>query len=265
MLTPTRRSERFRRRLLGYLRAAFGERMRRSGIADVDALSAFLRTRSAYIAQTALYGYLKTRMGTSFRRHFEDEGFADVIHGSTVKLYASCLSDLTVFAAATVARDAALADNEPAALARHCFREAFHAGLAEVAARHLPEGAAEGFDARLGLTDWAAAAVRENAFRGQRRRPAALCPRGRRIQAGGRGDRAQLDPLPLARRPRAAAPPRRCRRRRRGLAANREPRTVGARRRALRAPPRCAPLGHPGRVLEPRGSDGDQHVKRRCP
>lgn len=166
MLIPARRSERFRRRLLEYLRAAFGERMRRSGIADVDALSAFLRTRSAYIAQTALYGYLKTRMGTSFRRHFEDEGFADVIHGSTVKLYASCLSDLTVFAAATVARDAALADDEPAALARHCFREAFHAGLAEVAARHLPEGAVDRFGARLGLTDWAAAAVRENAFRG---------------------------------------------------------------------------------------------------
>ena len=166
MLTPARRGERFRRRLIEVLRAAFGERMRRSGIADVDALSAFLRTRSAYIAQTALYGYLKTRMGTSFRRHFEDEGFADVIHGSTVKLYASCLSDLTVFAAATAARDAALADEELAALARHCFREAFHAGLAEVAARHLPEGAADRFDARLRLTDWAEAAVRENAFRG---------------------------------------------------------------------------------------------------
>lgn len=166
MLTPARRGERFRRRLIEVLRAAFGERMRRSGIADVDALSAFLRTRSAYIAQTALYGYLKTRMGTSFRRHFEDEGFADVIHGSTVKLYASCLSDLAVFAAATAARDAALSDEELAALARHCFREAFHAGLAEVAPRHVPEGAADRFDARLRQTDWAEAAVRENAFRG---------------------------------------------------------------------------------------------------
>ena len=166
MLAPARRGERFRQRLLGYLQAAFGERLRRSGIADVDALSAFLRTRSAYIAQTALYGYLKTRMGTSFRRHFEDEGFADVIHGSTVKLYASCLSDLTVFAAATAARDAALTDEERAGLARHCFREAFHAGLAEVAARHRPEGAADRFEARLRLTDWAEAAVRESAFHG---------------------------------------------------------------------------------------------------
>ena len=165
---PTRagRIARFWQWLLAHVGAVLGERVGRSEVADVAALSAFVRTRSAYIAQTALYGYLKTRMGTSFRRYFEDESFGDVIHGSTVKLYASCLSDLTVFAAATVARGAVLTEEELAALARHCFREALHAGLAEVEARHVPHDAAGRFDERLRSTDWAEAAGREKAFHG---------------------------------------------------------------------------------------------------
>ena len=66
-----------------------------SPIANSDQLTDFLQTRSAYVAQTSLYGYLKTRMGTSFRQYFEDDAFSQSIRVAAIKVYESCLADLT--------------------------------------------------------------------------------------------------------------------------------------------------------------------------
>ncbi|MEM7188891.1 MAG: hypothetical protein AAF439_04700 [Pseudomonadota bacterium] len=58
----------------------------------------FLRTRSARVAQSTLYGYLKTRMGTRYPALFEDPEFADAIRTAQEKVFVACLSDLTLFA-----------------------------------------------------------------------------------------------------------------------------------------------------------------------
>lgn len=166
MNSPVLQFGQFSRRLAAWFRDVFNERFDRSHVADVAAMAAFVRTRAAYVAQTALYGYLKTRMGTSFRTHFEDEVFSGVIRGSTAKLFASCLSDLAVFAVATAARDTDLSDSELTALARHCFRAAFDAGMADVDAQKVPDEALAAFDARVRATDWTAAAAGETAFAG---------------------------------------------------------------------------------------------------
>lgn len=158
----------FADRVAAWWRALLGERFDRSPLADVGALVRFCRTRSAYVAQTALYGYLRTRMGTEYRRHFEDDAFSASIRIATARLYASCLADLTVFAVAASARGGGLSDVECAALARQVYRAAYADGMADVLVDEAPDRVADigAFEARLADTDWAVAAEGEAAFAG---------------------------------------------------------------------------------------------------
>ena len=144
----------------------FRPRFERHRLDTPDALADFLRTRSSYVAQTALYGYLKTRMGTSYRNYFEDDTFSASIRTATVKLFLSCLSDLTVFAAALLERERTLPPGGVEALAFRCFRQAAERGLAEAGAGPVPGDALERFDLRLRATDWPAAAEGRRAFAG---------------------------------------------------------------------------------------------------
>ena len=72
------------------------ERFDRTPIDSVEGLNRFARTRASYVAQTALFDYLKARMGTQFRDYFMDDEFSRAIHDSSVKVFVSSLSDLTV-------------------------------------------------------------------------------------------------------------------------------------------------------------------------
>ncbi len=145
----------------------FRPRFERHRLDTPELLAGFLRTRSSYVAQTSLYGYLKTRMGTSYRLYFEDEAFSASIRMAAVKLFLSCLADLTVFAAALCERDGALPPGGAAALAQRCFRQAAAQGLADAGAGPVPAEALERFRLRLQATDWeAAAADGRHAFAG---------------------------------------------------------------------------------------------------
>ena len=144
----------------------FRPRFERHKLDTPERLADFLRTRSSYVAQTSLYGYLKTRMGTSFRVYFEDDTFSASIRMAAVKLFLSCLADLTVFAASLCERDGALPPGGAAALAQRCFRQAAERSLADAGAGSVPAETLERFDLRVRATDWAAAADGRNAFSG---------------------------------------------------------------------------------------------------
>ena len=151
--------------------AAFAERFRprfeRHRLDTPDRLADFLRTRSAYVAQTSLYGYLKTRMGTSYRMYFEDDTFSASIRTAAAKLFLSCLADLTVFAAALSEKEGTLPPDGAAALAQRCFRLAAERGLADAGAGSVPEDVLARFRIRIRATDWpAAAADGRHAFAG---------------------------------------------------------------------------------------------------
>ncbi|MHA1523483.1 MAG: hypothetical protein ACTSY1_03640 [Alphaproteobacteria bacterium] len=152
-------------RLPKYLKA-FAIRIDRGPIDSIDSLNEFLTTRSAYIAQTSLYGYLKTRMGTRFRVMFEDDVFSASIRAATAKIFASCLADLTVYAVAKANHGERLGQDEARALALHCFKSALERGLADVnAPMDHPKSLAD-FDRRISLTNWERAAQGENSFAG---------------------------------------------------------------------------------------------------
>ena len=148
--------------MLRIFREMFGgvrQGTREDGIADEAAMIEFISTRAAHVAQSSLYGYLRTRMGTRSREIFQDEQFAGPLKTARDAMLAHCLSDLVVFAVATVDAE----DAGRTALARRWYRDAALAADADWAGAHL-DAALERFAARLARTDWQAAAEREAAF-----------------------------------------------------------------------------------------------------
>lgn len=135
--------------------------MRRdSGPIDtVDALRRFVSTRSAFVAQKTLYGYLKTRMGTRYPSMFEDDVFVASIDIAKMHVFAACLSDLSIYAVSRALRDVPSIEVHRV-LAESCFE----AGLADnaaqadrVAAFSVEEARTE-FERRLAFVDWRAGA-----------------------------------------------------------------------------------------------------------
>ncbi|NJN40261.1 MAG: esterase, partial [Gammaproteobacteria bacterium] len=80
-----------------------GRRNRRERIADPAALQGFLSTRASFIAQSSLYGYLKTRAGISFPKLFENDAFVVSTNIAKWNIWLACLADLAVWAGGLVA------------------------------------------------------------------------------------------------------------------------------------------------------------------
>ncbi|NMM46690.1 hypothetical protein HH303_19525 [Rhodospirillaceae bacterium KN72] len=133
-------------------------------INSIDRLSDFVHTRSSYISQTALYGYLKTRMGTRYRQLFEDPVFSQTIRAAAVKIFLAGLGDLTVYAVARVRKGHNLSDEDAARLAMLCFERAAQSGLEDTPADMIPATALSAFGERLEGTDWTAMASGSSAF-----------------------------------------------------------------------------------------------------
>jgi hypothetical protein len=141
---------------------------RDSPITTVAGLAYFVDTRSKYVAQTTLIGYVKTRAGTKYVSLFEDDTFAESMRIANWHIYLACLSDMAVYGAARAGigagDQAAVAEME--ALARHVTATA----LDHEDAKHKhPDDLAvfkDQFAARALGTNWDEAAIREAAFKG---------------------------------------------------------------------------------------------------
>ena len=66
-------------------------------IKNLDDLEEFIQTKSAWVTQVTLYGYLKTRMGTRYVLHFENDQFMGSVNLAKWNIYAVALQDLTFF------------------------------------------------------------------------------------------------------------------------------------------------------------------------
>ena len=66
-------------------------------IKSFDELEEFIQTKSAWVSQVTLYGYLKTRMGTRYVLHFENDEFMKSVNQAKWNIYAEALQDLTFF------------------------------------------------------------------------------------------------------------------------------------------------------------------------
>ena len=66
-------------------------------IKTLDELEEFIQTKSAWVSQVTLYSYLKTRMGTRYVLHFENDTFMKSVNLAKWKIYSVALQDLTFF------------------------------------------------------------------------------------------------------------------------------------------------------------------------
>ena len=66
-------------------------------IKNIDDLKSFIQKKSAWVSQVTLYNYLKTRMGTKWVLHFDDEKFLASINTAKWNIYSISLQDLTFY------------------------------------------------------------------------------------------------------------------------------------------------------------------------
>lgn len=88
---------------------------------SVEDICDFAATRSAFVTQKKLYEYVKTRMGMSYPRHFEDDAFIDSMNIAKMHVYAAGLRDMAVFCVANATAQADIADDGRARFARTVF------------------------------------------------------------------------------------------------------------------------------------------------
>lgn len=130
-------------------------------MADVER---FVATRAAFVAQKTLYGYLKTRIGTRYPRVFDDEPFVRSINIAKYRVFAACLSDLAIYAAATALEDPAVSDASRRGLAKRCAQYGFDDNSDYVPIEFNADEAMRAFAARLDATDWAGGARHRDNF-----------------------------------------------------------------------------------------------------
>ncbi len=80
-----------------YLLAMFRSILPKKKIKDLSELEDFIQKKSAWVSQVTLYGYLKTRMGTKYVLHFDDEKFLGSINTAKWNIYSIALQDLTFY------------------------------------------------------------------------------------------------------------------------------------------------------------------------
>ena len=80
-----------------YLFSLFKVFLPKKKIKNIYDLEDFIQKKSAWISQVTLYGYLKTRMGTKYVLHFDDEIFLSSINKAKWNIYVIALQDLIFY------------------------------------------------------------------------------------------------------------------------------------------------------------------------
>jgi len=80
-----------------YLFSLFKAFLPKKKIKNIDDLEIFIQNKSAWVSQITLYSYLKTRMGTKYVLHFDDEVFLSSINTAKWNIYTIALQDLIFY------------------------------------------------------------------------------------------------------------------------------------------------------------------------
>jgi len=108
-------------------------------VLNVEQLVRYVETRSKYVAQTTLYGYVKTRAGTRYVSLYEDPLFTKSVNIAKWEIYLVCLCDLATWVTASLGQRAMARPGDLADLAVHIVDSA-------VMAEEIPEERPQGFN-----------------------------------------------------------------------------------------------------------------------
>ncbi len=80
-----------------YFFALFKSILPKKKIKNLSDLQSFIQKKSAWVSQVTLYSYLKTRMGTKYVLHFDNEELLSSINKAKWNIYSVALQDLTFY------------------------------------------------------------------------------------------------------------------------------------------------------------------------
>jgi hypothetical protein len=134
-----------------YLFGLFKAFVPKSKIKNLDELENFVQSKSAWVSQVTLYGYLKTRMGTRYVLHFENDEFMRSVNLAKWNIYAVALQDLTFFTFSYLKANLNYQDFDKA-------KEIFLKILDDETSNKMPldiiDNAKKNFDERLQKINW---------------------------------------------------------------------------------------------------------------
>ena len=134
-----------------YLFALFKAFIPKKKIKSLDELEEFIQTKSAWVSQVTLYGYLKTRMGTRYVLHFENDEFMKSVNLAKWNIYAVALQDLTFF---TFSYLKAITNYEDINKAKEIFFKILDDEISNKMPLDIIENSKKNFDERLKKIDW---------------------------------------------------------------------------------------------------------------
>jgi len=120
-------------------------------IKNLDELEHFIQTKSAWVSQVTLYSYLKTRMGTKYVLHFDNDVFMSSVNLAKWNIYSVALQDLTFFTFSYLKVNLNYQNIDQA-------KEIFNKILDDEVSNKMPldiiKNAKEGFNQRLQNVNW---------------------------------------------------------------------------------------------------------------
>lgn len=132
----------------------FSHKRRLQPIVDHESLKEFLNTRASFVAQTSLYGYLRTRAGTRYPELFDDDYFVTSIDIAKWQCWLACLSDLSIFTGGLLLKRSQADPQQVAKLILDIVNEILEeTGQPEDAGDKFQEGANH-VRQRIELTEW---------------------------------------------------------------------------------------------------------------
>ena len=134
-----------------YLLALFKSILPKKKIKNLDDLENFIQKKSAWVSQVTLYNYLKTRMGTRYVLHFDNEVLLTSINKAKWNIYTVALQDLTFYSFSYLKNFSNYQDTTKA-------KEIFYSILENEKKNGIPEEvsveANKSFNERLSKIDW---------------------------------------------------------------------------------------------------------------
>ena len=134
-----------------YLFALFKAFVPNKKLASLDDLEYFIQSKSAWVSQVTLYNYLKTRMGTRYVLHFENDEFMKSVNLAKWNIYAVALQDLTFF---TFSYLKANFNYQDVNKAKEIFLKILDDEILNKMPEDIIEEAKRNFDQRLQNIDW---------------------------------------------------------------------------------------------------------------
>ena len=134
-----------------YLFALFKAFIPKRKISNLDDLEEFIQSKSAWVTQVTLYGYLKTRMGTRYVLHFENDKFMDSVNQAKWNIYSVALQDLIFF---TFSYLKANLNYQETNKAKEIFFKILDDEISNKMPLDLIEGTKKSFNERLQNIDW---------------------------------------------------------------------------------------------------------------